>query len=191
MVALDTSLLWLVYATGGAGVTWLAIVLSALGSGWVTLALLPLLVRPASRRVAAYLAGTLSVSAGLVTLAKAVVGRVRPCSSLSGVRALTPPPTDPSFPSGHACGSFAFAAFVVFVMYSGEEVTPSLRGPLAVLCVALAFGVGWSRVYLGVHFPADVAAGALLGVLGGLLGGLLFRRSGNKSSSALSSKELV
>jgi undecaprenyl-diphosphatase len=59
-----------------------------------------------------------------------------------------------SFPSGHAATSFAGAAVLMRF----------LPGRWPVL-VALAVGIAFSRVYVGVHYPSDVIAGALLGVL--------------------------
>jgi undecaprenyl-diphosphatase len=58
-----------------------------------------------------------------------------------------------SFPSGHAAVSFACATVLALAV-------PRLRWPLYTLAALIAF----SRVYVGVHFPFDVLAGAVLGV---------------------------
>src|SRR6185312_90854 len=94
----------------------------------------------------------------LVSLIKATVGRVRPCDALAWCPPLgVPSPGGHSFPSGHAAGSFAFAAFV------------ALRAPRwAVPAILWAVLVAWSRVVLGVHYPSDVLAGALLGTAVGI-----------------------
>ena len=90
----------------------------------------------------------------LNTAIKLLVARERP--SLPGLPALTDTPTRLSFPSAHASTSFAGA-----LAYSRLGV-PSV--PL----YALAASLSMSRLYLGVHFPSDVLAGALLGTaLGG------------------------
>lgn len=92
------------------------------------------------------------VTAVVVFALKFAIGRTRPCYALHAGAWCTPP-TDPSFPSGHAAGSMAVA------------VTLARRAPTraALLLLVAAAGVAWSRVVLGVHFPSDVLAGAVLG----------------------------
>ena len=87
----------------------------------------------------------------LNTAVKLVVRRRRP--SLPDLPALTDTPSRLSFPSAHAATSFAGA-----LSYSRLGVP---RGPL----YALAGSLSMSRLYLGVHYPSDVLAGALLGTL--------------------------
>ncbi|HEU4657366.1 MAG TPA: phosphatase PAP2 family protein [Capillimicrobium sp.] len=89
------------------------------------------------------------------TLIKNVVRRKRPL--LEDLPQLIATPTQLSFPSAHASSSFAAVS-----AYRG--LLPG-RPLLAVAAV-----MGWSRVYLGVHYPSDIAAGALLGTLIGRLG---------------------
>ncbi len=66
-------------------------------------------------------------------------------------------PQSHSFPSGHAVSSFACATVIA-------AFVPQGRVPL----YALAVLVAWSRVYVGVHYPLDVLAGAVFGVALGL-----------------------
>jgi undecaprenyl-diphosphatase len=79
---------------------------------------------------------------------KAAVDRPRPAD---GHRLMSV--SGSSFPSGHAAISFACAAVLAVAM-------PRLAVPLFVLAAAIAF----SRVYVGVHYPLDVLAGAALGL---------------------------
>jgi undecaprenyl-diphosphatase len=71
-------------------------------------------------------------------------------------------PVDSSFPSGHTAGSFAAATALAVFYPRGRAIALGLAG-----------GVGLSRVYLGHHFPSDVAVGGVLGSLVGALCGRL------------------
>ncbi len=104
-------------------------------------------------------------SAGATVLSQALkrsLTRARPDVSIDGYEALASNPDRFSFPSGHTA-----AAFGVAVAFAGE---PNGVGPGALL---LAVGIALSRVYLGAHYPLDVAAGAALGVFAGLAARLL------------------
>ena len=91
---------------------------------------------------------------------KELVDRPRPDFSL-----LASPPEDNSFPSGHSVHAFLFFGLLIF-MVRGLINSVQLRLGVQGLLGAMILAVGASRVYLGVHWPSDVAAGYLLGALG-------------------------
>lgn len=108
----------------------------------------------------------LGTAAGLALLIaqplKRLCCRKRPSSGIRGFAALAENPDVFSFPSGHTAVAFAVAA-----AFAGQT------GPLAALALALAVGIAISRVYLGAHYPLDVAAGVLVGTLAGIAARLL------------------
>jgi len=95
------------------------------------------------------------VAIGLNYAVKLVVRRPRPV--LDGLPPLGGAPSSLSFPSAHATSSFAVATAMTRV------------DPLGGLAFLLAFALALGRPYLGMHYPSDVLAGALLGVALGLI----------------------
>ena len=89
---------------------------------------------------------------------KPIVHRGRPFTGSPDITVIGVRPRNASFPSGHAASSFG-AAMVL------ARVVPQAR----VAWWTLAALVALSRIYLGVHYPIDVTAGALLGVACALL----------------------
>ncbi len=81
-------------------------------------------------------------------------GRIRPCHVLAEVRLLTDCNTSYSFPSTHAVNVFA-AAF--FLSQPFRKLSPLFFG--------IAGIVGYSRIYIGIHYPFDVIGGAAIGML--------------------------
>lgn len=92
------------------------------------------------------------VSDFLSTTFKGLFLRTRPCHTLGSVRLLVGCSGSYSFPSGHATNIFAA---MVFLSARHKRYTAGF--------LVIALSVAYSRVYVGVHYPADVVFGALLG----------------------------
>jgi undecaprenyl-diphosphatase len=109
------------------------------------------------RRRRHWLRATATVGAAYLTSTsiKMAIGRKRP--AVEDLPHLMATPTGLSFPSSHSTSSFAAAR-------AYGSLIPS--APLQVAAAAMAF----SRLYLGVHYPSDIAAGAALGTFIGGLG---------------------
>jgi undecaprenyl-diphosphatase len=138
------------------------IVLTVVGSGWSMLWLSPLLIMKRTRAVAGTLGLALVLTAILVFSLKALVGRTRPWIALGVHPHYFSGPTDGSFPSGHAAGGFCVAAYCIVLVY-GSNWSLHTRVAVSTLLAMVATGIAVSRVYLGVHYPLDIMAGAILG----------------------------
>ena len=126
---------------GSFGFVWLAIAVGISGFSWS---------RPwLWTRVGAAILIAESLSGGL----KEWIERDRPAVADPEPETLVELPVTYSFPSGHATVSFACATVLALAV-------PRLAWPLFALATLISF----SRVYVGVHYPFDVLAGAVLGV---------------------------
>ena len=96
-------------------------------------------------------------------LLKPLVGRTRPYEVIEGLKLIGKRATDPSFPSGHTAASIA----------SAVALCRFLKKRYSIPLVALALMIGFSRLYIGIHFPTDVLAGLIDGILLGILGCLI------------------
>jgi undecaprenyl-diphosphatase len=87
---------------------------------------------------------------------KSVVRRPRPDGSLLSPEVI-PDPSTFSYPSGHTAFAAALSCALILVLTdTGSRTIPVIAGSVLVAVTA------WSRVYLGVHYPTDVAASMLL-----------------------------
>lgn len=142
---------------------------TALGNGavlWIAWSALLLLLPRGRRAGAAMAAGLLLEAVCCNAVLKPLVARVRPYDVNTAVQLLIRPLTDFSFPSGHAGAAFAAASALCLS-------TRNRRGfwvPARLLACALALLISFSRLYLYVHYPTDVLAGAALGIAAGWCG---------------------
>jgi membrane-associated phospholipid phosphatase len=91
-------------------------------------------------------------------LLKSVINRARPAHEhLVEVNTL-------SFPSGHSMSAMAFYGFLMYLTVVSKIPLP-IKIILATLLVITILSIGISRIYLGVHFPSDVAAGFIGGLI--------------------------
>jgi undecaprenyl-diphosphatase len=143
-----------------AGLTAAARVVTWAGSAFVLVPLAVVcclvLVRAGLRREALSVAVSLAGAMLISDAVKLLVSRPRP--PVEHLQAVT----GSSFPSGHATQASAFW-FSLALALQTAGVAPLLKRAVTGLALVLVAAVALSRVYLGVHYPADVVAGVLLG----------------------------
>ena len=146
----------------------LMVVASALGTRaliWLVVAAVLLVFRRTRAAGAAVLIAVAAAELAVPAI-KAVVMRPRPYMVDAAVALIVPAPGGWSFPSGHTTCAFACAAAMAASLGHARW---KLWLPVCVLAAIVAF----SRLYLFVHWPTDVAAGAVLGVALGAASALL------------------
>ena len=125
-------------------------------SGMIWILIAAILLIPEKTRKIGYMM-LLSLFGSLVInnlILKNLVGRARPYEMIQDLLPLIAKPADYAFPSGHTASSFA-AAGVLYRKLSKRFGVPAL---------ILATLIGFSRLYLGVHYPSDVLCGIISGV---------------------------
>ncbi len=121
---------------------------------WIVLALLFLWMKP-RRKCGLKMTVSLVICLVLALLIlKNVIARPRPCWINTEMEMLVKVPKDYSFPSGHTLSGVASA----LIIFKADRL---IGIPALILAAVIAF----SRLYLYVHFPTDVIAGAVLGIL--------------------------
>lgn len=135
------------------------------------------------RREAVLLALTIAVGWAVDWAIKVAVGRPRPT--------IVPHLTEAggsSFPSGHSFNS-AVVYLAIALAFATLSARETVRLTVIATALAISLVVAWSRVWLGVHFPTDVAAGWLGGVGWAFLAaGLLQRPAAAMADSAAAEK---
>ncbi len=142
---------------------------SSLGNSgmlWIALSLLLLCFRKTRRAGVLALAGMALNFLVVNVVIKHLVARPRPWLVVEELEILLFEPDPNSFPSGHTSAACAFAAALCCELD---------RTWVRVLVVCAALFMGWSRIYVAVHFPSDVLCGAVIGTLCGLAAVWLYR----------------
>lgn len=143
-------------------------IITNLGEGgaiWIVISL-ALLLSKKYRKV-----GILTLAALLINyligdiLLKNIIERPRPFISIEGIELLIKPPSSFSFPSGHT--SSAFAAATILSLYI-RKYSP--------IFIILALILGFSRIYLYVHYLSDVVAGMCLGIVVAMICNIIWKR---------------
>lgn len=136
----------ILFSQYGRGVAWtLTGVLLLVFGGWT------------GRKTAIVMAITMLILIPVGSIAKETVGRLRP--AMQEAELLMTPDTGYSFPSGHAVITSSGAALML-ALYRGSYKKLAVSIGLAVEAALVCF----SRVYVGDHYPLDIAGGILLGV---------------------------
>ncbi len=121
---------------------------------WIIFSVVLLMFRK-TRKTGVMALFALIFSALIVNLTlKNLVARPRPFEVIDGLWVLIKKPKGYSFPSGHTSSAFSAAA----VYYK------CLDKKYGIPAILLACLIGFSRLYLGVHYPSDVIAGAIIGL---------------------------
>ena len=135
--------------------------LTLLGNGgifWILVCLVMLCMKK-TRKAGIVMVIALIINALLVNVCiKNVVARVRPYDAFDDIIRLIEAQKDYSFPSGHTSASFA-CAFGRYLGLHKEMKRYSI--PFFVIAIL----VGFSRLYLAVHYPSDVLVGVVIGIL--------------------------
>lgn len=132
------------------------VTVTRLGNGgliWIALAvilLIPKKTRKTGCMAALSLLGSLIINNLIL---KNLTARIRPYEIINGLVPIIRKPTDYSFPSGHTASSFAAAC----ILY--RKLPKRFGIPILMLAVL----IGFSRLYVGVHYPSDVLFGIISG----------------------------
>jgi membrane-associated phospholipid phosphatase len=140
---------------------WFMAGVTQIGNGAFAFGLAGLFNWTGQRRQAVVLVlGTLTLWLVVETF-KAITGRPRPGTRFAETRIVGWRERGKSFPSGHTSQTF----FLISLLVHFFQLPPGI----SVLLYGLAVVVGFTRIYVGAHYPRDVLAGALLGQVWGIL----------------------
>jgi len=157
-----------------------------LGTVWIALlGAMAAFGKRTGRKIAVAGLAALAIGFAASEVIKEITMRPRPFLTFPDVRLLIPEPSSFAFPSGHTTSAFAAASGAVLAAKRLLQRVPLWGwGTLA-----LAAAISYSRIYVGVHWPTDVAAGMLLGLASGWLGARLILRRWRPSQKAIETEK--
>lgn len=149
----DVPILLAVHSSAQPQLDRIASVLTQFGVFWgvfpVTLLLMLLLLKRSQWQALSYVVMTSVGSIVINRTAKVLLHRVRPHLWTSPA-----PEMDYGFPSGHAMASMTLVAMLVILSWSSRW-----RWLVLITGTGFVVAIGWTRLYLGVHYPSDILAG--------------------------------
>jgi membrane-associated phospholipid phosphatase len=151
------------------------IVFAAVSAAW--------LWRRRGRVIAAAVLTAAAAASGLFVLIKQFFARARPAGAAALLRMLTY-----SFPSGHATVSAAVLPTLAYVLWRERELSGRWAVTLGAVWPVL---VGFSRVYLDVHWATDVLAGWCLGLFAAAIAAAVYQHFHNKRGSRVRSNATI
>lgn len=134
--------------------------LGNLGFIWIVISLLLLCFKKTRWAGAAGILGLIFSLVFNNWLLKNLFERTRPYEVVEGLMLMTKKASDFSFPSGHTGSSFAAATAICCMMKQS-------RTKWQYLLLGFAAVMGYTRLYIGIHYPSDVICGMLTGILCG------------------------
>lgn len=146
-----------------------------------------LLIIPKTRSIGIMTAMSLAIEAILNNvILKNLVARTRPYEAIEGLVNIIEKQKDFSFPSGHTGSTFAVSGVILVIALFGMPIIAKKRNlireksSLAMRIIAVVFTIysvllGFSRLYVGVHYPTDVLAGLALGLITSAIAYLVYQ----------------
>jgi len=144
---------------------WFMLAFTQIGNGYVTVVIAFFLFLGVNHLLAYELIlGTILLWM-VVELMKMIIQRNRPYIKLKKIRIVGVQASGRSFPSGHTSQTFFMATLLIYYFHTSVWV--------GILLYCIAGLVGITRMYVGMHYPRDVMAGAILGTVWGSIGAIL------------------
>ena len=148
------------FITHFGGFIWLVVImLLVIGYAWIK-------NKQSLRKIAILTLIALLFSDLIVFCIKHLINAPRPFISLSNVNLLIAENDPYSFPSGHVTSTFSVVTFFILNM---KELAKKHYMLADIALIIFAIVIMFSRVYVGVHYPGDVLAGAIIGICGAFI----------------------